>query len=166
MYRDGNSIYCSYIVPHPFCFRVKGKTQLSDQPSYLLNCNVSKKYKDYPNLKETIRESNISISQGHLVCLCEQINVASISYTLFLWDINEQKNCQSFQCGFSYLDSLSNALTTSILYSNDWFRICLLNSTANPAHFHQTWAELAALFSRQILNRSIESKNSYCQGIR
>ena len=114
MYRDENSIYCSCIVPHPFCFRVKGKTQLSDQPSYLLNCNVSKKYKDYPNLKETIRESNISISQGHLVCLCEQINVASISYTLFLWDINEQKNCQSFQCGFFYLDSLPNALTKRI----------------------------------------------------
>ena len=30
MYRDENSIYCSYIVPHPFCFRIKGKTQLSD----------------------------------------------------------------------------------------------------------------------------------------
>ena len=34
------------------------------------------------------------------------------------------------------------------------FRICLLNSTANPAHFHQNWAELAVLFSRQILNSS------------
>ena len=33
-------------------------------------------------------------------------------------------------------------------------RICLLNSTANPAHFHQNWAELAVLFSRQILNGS------------
>ena len=35
-------------------------------------------------------------------------------HTLFLWDINEQKNCQSFQCGFSYLDSLPNALTKRI----------------------------------------------------
>ena len=34
------------------------------------------------------------------------------------------------------------------------FRICLLNSTANPAHFHKNWAELAVLFSRQILNGS------------
>ena len=34
--------------------------------------------------------------------------------TLFLWDINEQKNCQSFQCGFSYSDSLPNALTKRI----------------------------------------------------
>ena len=90
----------------------------------------------------------------------------AFQHTLFLQDTNEQKNCQSFQCGFSYLDSLSNALTTRILNSNDRFRICLLNSTANPAHFHQIWAELAVLFSRQILNRSIEFKNSFCQGIR
>ena len=34
------------------------------------------------------------------------------------------------------------------------------------AHFHQIWAELAVLFSRQILNQSIEFKNSFCQGIR
>jgi hypothetical protein len=34
------------------------------------------------------------------------------------------------------------------------FRICLLNSTANTAQFDQNWAELAVLFSRQILNRS------------
>ena len=34
------------------------------------------------------------------------------------------------------------------------FRSCLVNSTANPAHFHQHWAELAVLFSRQILNGS------------
>ena len=33
------------------------------------------------------------------------------------------------------------------------FRSCLLNSTANPAHFHQNWAGLAVLFSRQILKR-------------
>ena len=34
------------------------------------------------------------------------------------------------------------------------FRSCLLNSTANPAYFHQNWAGLAVLFSRQILNGS------------
>ena len=39
--------------------------------------------------------------------------------TLFLWDINEQKNCQSFSCGFSYLDSLSNALT-KIIFEFYW----------------------------------------------
>ena len=32
------------------------------------------------------------------------------------------------------------------------FKICLLNSTANPANLHLDWAELAVLFSRQILN--------------
>ena len=30
----------------------------------------------------------------------------------------------------------------------------LLNSTANPAHFHPNWAGLAVLFSRQLLNGS------------
>ena len=32
------------------------------------------------------------------------------------------------------------------------FRICLLNSTANPAQFWWKWAGLAVLFSRKILN--------------
>ena len=54
-----------------------------------------------------------------------------VLFTLFLWDINEQKKCQSFYCGFSYLDSLSDALTTRILNSNDLFRIFLLNSNWN-----------------------------------
>ena len=30
----------------------------------------------------------------------------------------------------------------------------LLNSTANPAHFHPNWARLAVLFSRQLPNGS------------
>ena len=34
------------------------------------------------------------------------------------------------------------------------FRICLLNSTANPANFHPKWAGLVVLFSKQILNSS------------
>jgi hypothetical protein len=34
------------------------------------------------------------------------------------------------------------------------FRSCLLDSTANPAHFHPNWPGLAVLFSRQILNGS------------
>jgi hypothetical protein len=34
------------------------------------------------------------------------------------------------------------------------FRICLLNSTANSAQFGWKWAELAVLFSRQLLNSS------------
>ena len=34
------------------------------------------------------------------------------------------------------------------------FRSCLLNSTANPAHFHPSLAGLAVLFSRQLLNGS------------
>ena len=32
------------------------------------------------------------------------------------------------------------------------FRICLLNSRTNPTNLHLDWAELAMLFSRQILN--------------
>ena len=42
------------------------------------------------------------------------------------------------------------------IWKRSWepFRSCLLNSTANPVHFHQNWAELAVLFSRQILNGS------------
>ena len=37
---------------------------------------------------------------------------------------------------------------------NPWglFKIGLLNSTANPANLHLDWAELAVLFSRQILS--------------
>ena len=76
------------------------------------------------------------------------------SYTLFLWDINKQKSCQSFQFEFFYLDSLSNALSSRILNSIDQFRICLLNCTANPAHFHQSLAGLALLFSRKLQNCS------------
>ena len=34
------------------------------------------------------------------------------------------------------------------------FRICLLNSTANPAQFGWKWAGLAVLSSRQLLNGS------------
>ena len=34
------------------------------------------------------------------------------------------------------------------------FRSCLLNNAANAAHFHQNWAGLAELFSRQHLNGS------------
>ena len=86
------------------------------------------------------------------VCI---LTYLSFRFTLFLWDINEQKNCQSFQCGFSYLDSLSNALTARILNSIGWFRICLLNSTANSAQVRWKWAGLAVLFSRQILNQPI-----------
>ena len=33
-------------------------------------------------------------------------------------------------------------------------RICLLNSTGNPANFHPNWAGLALLFGRQILEGS------------
>ena len=44
-----------------------------------------------------------------------------------------------------------------ILYEKiSWepFRICLLNSKGNPAHFGWKLAELAVLLSRQILNSS------------
>ena len=34
------------------------------------------------------------------------------------------------------------------------FGSCLLNSTANPAHFHPSLAGLAVLFSRQLPNGS------------
>ena len=58
---------------------------------------------------------------GHLVGRCifelnarETNLMKKRSVTLFLLDINEQKNCQSFQCGFSYLDSLYNALKKRI----------------------------------------------------
>ena len=50
-----------------------------------------------------------------------------------------------------------NALTTRILNSNNQFRICLLNSIANSAQVWWKWAGLAVLFSRQILNRLLES---------
>ena len=60
-------------------------------------------------------------------------------------------------CGF-----LIKSLKKHILkfWKKSWvpFGRYLLNSTANPAHFHLTWAELAVLFSRQILNQSIEFK--------
>ena len=56
------------------------------------------------------------------------------------------------------LDSLSKALTGRILNFNDWFRICLLSSTANSAQVWWKWAGLAVLFSRQILYQSLEFK--------
>ena len=42
------------------------------------------------------------------------------------------------------------------IWRRSWepFRSCLLNSTANPAHFQRNWAGLAVLFSRELLNGS------------
>ena len=42
------------------------------------------------------------------------------------------------------------------IWKKSWepFRICLLNSTANPAQFGWKWAGLALLSSRQLLNGS------------
>ena len=56
------------------------------------------------------------------------------------------------------LNGLPNVLRTRILNSNNWFRICLLKSTANSAQVWWKWARLAVLFSRQILSRSLEFK--------
>ena len=78
--------------------------------------------------------------------------------TLFLRDVNQQKNCQSCQCRFSYLESLSNALTSWILNSNHRFRICLLYGTANSAQVMWKWVVLAVLFSRLILNQLLDFK--------
>jgi len=50
-----------------------------------------------------------------------------------------------------------NKINKEKLKSWEPFRNCLLNSTANPAHFHQNWAGLDVLlniFSRQLLNGS------------
>ena len=56
-------------------------------------------------------------------------------------------------CGF-----LMKSLKKHILkiWKKSWvpFGSFLLNSTANTAHFHSNWAELAVLLSRQILNGS------------
>ena len=42
------------------------------------------------------------------------------------------------------------------VWKKSWepFGSCLLNSTANPAHFHPSWAGLVVLFSRQLPNSS------------
>ena len=56
--------------------------------------------------------------------------------------------------GFIFKQINKNKNIKEKLKSWEPFRSCLLNSTANLDHFNQNWAELAVLFSRQILNGS------------
>ena len=56
--------------------------------------------------------------------------------------------------GFIFKKIIKNENIKEKKKSWEPFRICLLNSTANPANFHPNWAGLAVLFSRQILNGS------------
>ena len=116
------------------------------------------KFLGQERIENSIVSSTIlQIKRGHKHQIKYKLNHPGGTYyiTLLLWDINEKKNGQSFQCGFPYLDSLSNALTR-ILNSKDRFRICLLNSRANSAQVWWKWAGLAMLFSRQTLKRSLE----------
>jgi hypothetical protein len=47
--------------------------------------------------------------------------------------------------GFIFKKNDKNLDIKEKLKSWEPFRSCLLNSTANPAHFHQNWAGLAVL---------------------
>ena len=54
------------------------------------------------------------------------------------------------------VNRLTLSITKILSVKKSWesFRICLLNSTASSANFHQNWAGLTVLFSRQVLNNS------------
>ena len=73
-----------------------------------------------------------------------------ITHTTYSW--NSGKNARAFLvCGFLMKLFKKNILK---IWKKSWepFGSYLLNSTANPAHFHPNWAGLAVLFSRQLLN--------------
>ena len=74
--------------------------------------------------------------------------------TLPKTEILSGKNARAFLvCGFLMKSFKKNILK---IWKKSWepFGSYLLNSTANPAHFHPNWAGLAVLFSRQLLNGS------------
>ena len=74
--------------------------------------------------------------------------------TLPTAEILSGKNARAFLvCGFLMKSFKKNILK---IWKKSWepFGSYLLNSTANPAHFHPNWAGLAVLFSRQLLNGS------------
>ena len=74
--------------------------------------------------------------------------------TLPTAEILSGKNARAFMvCGFLMKSFKKNILK---IWKKLWelFGSYLLNSTANPAHFHQNWAGLAVPFSRQLLNGS------------
>ena len=92
------------------------------------------------------------IYQRVLTTVRMQLNLSVV--TLPTFEILSGKNAQAFLvCGF-----LMKSLNKNILkiWNKSWepFGSYLLNSTANPAHFHPNWAGLAVLFSRQLLNGS------------
>ena len=75
-------------------------------------------------------------------------------YTLPIAEILSGKNVRAFLvCGFLMKSFKKNILK---IWKKSWepFESYLLNSTANPAHFHPNWAGLAVQFSRQLLNGS------------
>ena len=83
----------------------------------------------------------------HVPCkthLCSYLWCATPSIPEIIW----VKNVRAIVvCGF-LMKSLKNRILK--IWKKSWapFRSYLLNSTANPAHFHSNWTELAVLFSR------------------
>ena len=57
-------------------------------------------------------------------------------------------------CGLWVLNKILKEIYPENLKKKSWvlFGRYLLNSTANPAHFHSNWTELAVLFSRYSYN--------------
>ena len=74
--------------------------------------------------------------------------------TLPTAEILSGKNVWACVSMVSYLKKLMKIKILKRKKSWEQFRICLLNSTANPAHFHQNQAGLVVLFSSQLLNGS------------
>ena len=89
--------------------------------------------------------------------VAEFFNITSpsnIGNTLPTAEMLNGKNARVFLvCGFLTISFKKNILKIG---KKSWepFGSYLLNSTANPAHFHPNWAGLAVLFSRQLLNGS------------
>ena len=72
------------------------------------------------------------------------------SLLCFSWYKMFPKNSEQKRNGSKYFLKLHYNTLFLFLTIGLWF--------ANPAHFHQTWAELAVLLGRQILTRSLEFK--------
>ena len=72
-------------------------------------------------------------------------------YTLPTAEILSRKNARAFLvCGF-----LMNEIIQKKYHENMKKIVgAVWKLPANPAHFHPNWAELAVLFSRQLLNGS------------
>ena len=127
----------------------------------LTNCVVFlKKSSTYKMIIETnnnirtVKEesSGVKLTRFQIEGWLELIRM--LSHTAYSWNNKCQKCAGMGLNGFIFRKINKKYNTKEKKKSWEPFRICLLNSTANPAQFGWKWAGLAMLLIRQLLNSS------------